>query len=161
MEDLDVSQALPGLYALKGTELGVSEWKLIDQAAIDAFSELTGDAGPIHNDPVEAARVSPFGGTIVQGSFLLACFTSFAKSLDLPQTNVAFRMNYGFDRVRIIAPVPTGRPIRASFVMDDLVARGSHAAVMSMATTVEIEGSETPAVVADWLIYFQMDGTQQ
>ncbi len=156
MGEADIAARLPGLAALKGREIGVSDWKEIDQTAIDAFSALTGDAGPIHNDPEEAAAISPFGGTIVQGFFMLSCLTGFAKSLRLPQEGVAFRLNYGFDRVRLIAPVPTGSRIRGRFTLGDISARGDNAALMTMHATVEAEGLDTPAVVADWLAYLQL-----
>ena len=148
---------LPGLAALRGTELGVSDWKRIDQTAIDGFSALTGDAGPIHNDPREAARIAPFGGTIVQGFMLLGCLTGFAKTLRLPQDGVAFRLNYGFDRVRIIAPVPVDSRIRGRFTLRDLVARGEGAALATFEAVIEIEGGDTPALVADWLTYLRLD----
>lgn len=157
MTEFDVDAALPALAALRGRGVGVSDWKLIDQANIDQFTELTGDGGPIHNDPREAARIAPFGGTIVQGFMLLSLLTGFAKNLDLPQNGVAFRLNYGFDRVRIIAPVPVGSRVRGAFRVRDIVPRGPDAAVLTMEATVEIEGSDRPAVVADWLAYLQLE----
>lgn len=152
----EISQRLPELFALCGQELGVSDWKFIDQAAIDQFSALTGDAGPIHNDPELAKEVAPFGGTIVQGFMMLSCLTGFAKNLRLPQDEVAFRLNYGFDRVRIIAPVPVDSRIRGRFFLADIKPRGDQAALMTMKATVEVEGSDAPAVVADWLGYLQL-----
>ncbi len=151
----EISQRLPELFALCGQEIGVSDWKFIDQAAIDQFSALTGDAGPIHNDPELAKEVAPFGGTIVQGFMMLSCLTGFAKNLNLPQDGVAFRLNYGFDRVRIIAPVPVDSRIRGRFFLADITARGDQAALMTIKATVEVEGSKTPALVADWLGYLQ------
>ncbi len=156
MTGFDIATRLPGLVALRGREIGVSDWKAIDQADVDAFSALTGDAGPIHNDPGEAARISPFGGTIVQGFLMLSCLTGFAKNLGLPQEGVAFRLNYGFDRVRIITPVPTGTRIRGRFRLGGVEARGENAALMTLEATVEAEGLESPALVADWLAYLQL-----
>ena len=157
MSNIDIDQALPELAALRGNELGVSEWRLVDQAQIDRFSELTGDAGPIHNEPDVARQIAPFGGTIVQGFMLLAFLTGFAKNLELPQQGVAFRLNYGFDRVRIIAPVPVNSEVRGHFVLRDIVARGDDAALMTIEAIVEIEGSDRPALVADWLAYLQLE----
>ncbi len=156
LDDTDIVARLPGLAALRGQEIGVSGWKTIDQAAVDAFAALTGDAGPIHNDPDEAARISPFGGTIVQGFLMLSSLTGFAKSLRLPQDGVAFRLNYGFDRVRLIAPVPTGSRIRGRFTLRDITTRGESAALMTMGAIVEAEGLDSPAVVADWLAYLRL-----
>ncbi len=157
MSEANISLLLPGLAALRGQELGVSPWKHVDQDAIDQFSALTGDAGPIHNDPEEAARIAPFGGTIVQGFMMLSFLTGFAKSIKLPQDGVIFRLNYGFDRVRILSPVPVGSSVRGRFELRDLVTKGENAALMTMAATVEVQGSETPALVADWLGYLQLD----
>jgi len=149
---------LARLAALVGTDVGVSEWKTIDQKMIDGFASLTGDDGPIHTDPVEAARIAPFGGTIVQGFMMLSHLTGFAKSLSLPQDGVAFRLNYGFDRVRLITPVPVDSRIRGRFTVAGLENRGPDAALMTLQAQVELEGSDTPAVVADWLAYLQLEG---
>lgn len=153
----DIAAMLPELAALRGKEVGVSDWKLIGQSEIDQFSALTGDGGPIHNDPEEAERIAPFGGTIVQGFLLLSCLTGFAKNLPLPQDGIAFRLNYGFDRVRIIAPVRVGSRVRGRFLMRDLVTRGEGAALMNLEAVVEIENSDKPALVADWLAYLRLD----
>ena len=123
---------------------------------IDAFAGLTGDDGAIHTDPEEAARIAPFGGTIAQGFMLLSHLTGFAKSLSLPQEGVAFRLNYGFDRVRIITPVPVDSRIRGRFTISSIEDRGPNAALLTLQAQVELEGSETPAVVADWLAYLQL-----
>ena len=147
---------LQGLVALVGSEVGVSDWKTIDQSLIDGFAALTGDDGAIHTDPEQAARIAPFGGTIAQGFMLLSHLTGFAKSLRLPQEGVAFRLNYGFDRVRIITPVPVDSRIRGRFTVAGLEERGPDAALMRLRAQVELEGSDTPAVVADWLAYLQL-----
>ena len=112
------TERLADLAALVGPDVGISDWKTIDQEMIDRFAALTGDDGPIHTDPEEAMRVAPFGGTIVQGFMMMSHLTGFAKSLRIPQTGVAFRLNYGFDRVRIITPVPVGSRIRGRFTID-------------------------------------------
>jgi acyl dehydratase len=140
-----------------GTDVGVSDWKLIEQSHIDGFAALTGDDGPIHTDPEEAKRVAPFGGTIAQGFMLLSHLTGFAKSLSLPQDGIAFRLNYGFDRVRIITPVPVDSRIRGRFTVASLEDRGPDAALLRLTAQVELEGSDNPAVVADWLAYLQLE----
>ena len=145
------------LAALIGTDVGVSDWKLIDQELIDGFAAMTGDDGPIHTDPEEAKRVAPFGGTIVQGFMMLSHLTGFAKSLDLPQDNVAFRLNYGFDRVRIITPVPVNSRIRGRFTVDGLEDKADNAALLTLKAQVEVDGYDQPAIVADWLAYLQLE----
>lgn len=151
------TERLHRLAALVGTEVGVSEWKQITQDHIDRFAALTGDDGPIHTDPVRASEVAPFGGTIVQGFMMLSHLTGFAKSLDLPQDGVAFRLNYGFDRVRIITPVPVDSRIRGRFTVDRLEDRGDRAALLVLTAAVEVDGSDRPAVVADWLAWLELE----
>lgn len=151
------TERLHRLAALAGTEVGVSDWKQLTQDHIDRFAELTGDDGPIHTDPDRAKAVAPFGGTIVQGFMLLSHLTGFAKSLDLPQDSVAFRLNYGFDRVRILTPVPVDSRIRGRFTVDRLENRNETAALLTLTAEVEIEGLERPAVVADWLAWLQLE----
>jgi acyl dehydratase len=87
---------------------------------------------------------------------MLSCLTGFAKSLDLPDDGVVFRLNYGFDRVRIITPVPVDSRIRGRFHMRSLESRGESAALMTLEAVVEIEGTESPALIADWLAYLQL-----
>ena len=154
--NLDIARLLPELFALRGQEVGVSDWKLIDQNSIDQFSELTGDAGPIHNDPELSRQITPFGGTIVQGFMMLSCLTGFAKGLRLPQKAVSYRLNYGFDKVRIINPVPVDSRIRGRFHMRNLEPRGESGALMTLEVVVEVEGTKEPALVAEWLAYLQL-----
>jgi acyl dehydratase len=151
------TERLHRLSALVGTEVGVSDWKQITQDHIDRFAALTGDDGPIHTDPEEARRVAPFGGTIAQGFMMLSHLTGFAKSLDLPQDGVAFRLNYGFDRVRIITPVPVNSRVRGRFTVDRLEDRGDDAALLTFRAEVQVEGSDRPAVVAEWLAWLQLE----
>lgn len=147
---------LSELVALVGTEVGTSDWKLIDQAMIDQFAELTGDGGLIHNEPEEAARVSPFGGTIVQGFMMLSHLSGFARSLQLPEEGVAFRLNYGFDKVRILNPVPVNSRIRGRFTVAGLKDRGPNGALLTLNAAVEIDGDVKPALVAEWLAFLQL-----
>lgn len=151
------TERLHRLAALVGTDVGVSDWKQITQNHIDRFADLTGDDGPIHTDPEQARAVAPFGGTIVQGFMMLGHLTGFAKSLELPQDGVAFRLNYGFDRVRIITPVPVDSRIRGRFTVDRLEDRGDAAALLTLTARVEVEGHERPALVADWLAWLQLE----
>ena len=150
------TERLPDLAALLDTDVGVSGWKHIDQDAIDAFAALTGDDGPIHTDPARAAEIAPFGGTIVQGFLMLSHLTGFAKSLRLPDKGVIFRLNYGFDRVRIITPVPVDSSIRGRFTVAGLTDRGDNGALLTLRAEVEVEGLDRPAVVADWLAFLQL-----
>lgn len=149
-------ERLPGIAALIGQDVGVSDWKLIDQAAVDAFAAVTDDGGPIHNDPVAAAEIAPFGGTILQGFLMLSHLSGFARGVHLPQDGIVFRLNYGFDRVRIITPAPVNSRIRGRFTVADLKDKGDNAALLTFNAQVEIEGSDSPALVADWLAFLQL-----
>lgn len=151
-------QHAAALRAHIGQDLGHSHWVTIDQAKIDAFADLVGDTGWIHTDPERAARETPFGGTIVQGFMLLSHFTQFAKSLELPVSDVAYRMNYGFDRIRVIRPVPVNSRIRGRFQLKDVRDKGDDAIVATLETHVEIDGQPEPAVVAEWLTYIRFAG---
>ena len=90
---------------------------------------------------------------------MLSHLTGFAKSLKIPDRGVAFRLNYGFDRVRIITPVPTGSRIRGRFSVAGLEDRGPDSALLTLKAEVEMEGADKPAVIADWLAYLQMEGS--
>ncbi len=152
-----IAERLPALVDLIGTDIGLSAWKLIDQSMVDAASELTGDAGPIHDDPGETTLIAPFGGTIVQGFLMLSHLTGFARSVAVPDQGVIYRLNYGFDRVRFITPVPTGTRIRGRFALAALAAKGADGALLTMKATIEAEGIDQPAVVADWLAYLALE----
>ena len=138
-----------------GKELGVSGWVHIDQGKIDAHAELTGDDGWIHTDVERAKRESPFGNTIAQGFLLLSHLTQLAKSLDLPVTNIAYRLNYGFDRIRIIRPVLADSRIRAQFQLKDVRSKGDDAVVATLEAKIETDRSDDPALLAEWLTYIR------
>ncbi|MFQ5557793.1 MAG: MaoC/PaaZ C-terminal domain-containing protein [Acidimicrobiales bacterium] len=141
---------------LAGTLVGTSPWQSAGQTTVDAYAELMGDGGPIHNDP-DSAAARAFGGTIVQGSYLLGSMDRMAKQIDLPTSGVAYRLNYGFDRVRIIHPVPTGARFRAHFTVAEVRSKGPDADLVRLETTIEIEGRAEPALVASWLTYFRYE----
>jgi acyl dehydratase len=87
---------------------------------------------------------------------LLSCLTGLAKSLHLPQDNIAYRLNYGFDKVRIIKPVPVNSRIRARFHLKNLQTRGENSALMNLEVIMEVEGTKEPAIVADWLAFLKL-----
>ncbi|HLJ72775.1 MAG TPA: MaoC family dehydratase [Roseiarcus sp.] len=143
------------LIARIGTETGVSRWFLIDQARIDAFADVTEDRQFIHIDP-EAAKATPFGGTIAHGFLTLSMLSALAQdALPRPQ-GVAMGVNYGFEKLRFVAPVPSGRRIRGRFHLLDVVRRGPNEVQMRNKATVEIEGGDKPALVAEWLTLYVM-----
>jgi acyl dehydratase len=133
-----------------GEEIGVSDWLLVDQARIDAFAEVTEDRQFIHVDPEAAAR-TPFGGTVAHGFLTLSLLSRFAEDAMLRPEVVKMGVNYGFERVRFMAPVRAGKRVRARFVLSSFDEKGPGRYQFVHAVTVEIEGEEKPALVADWI----------
>ncbi len=143
--------SIDGLKALVGRELGVSEWHLVDQPRVSGFAEVTEDFQFIHVDP-ERAAATPFGGTIAHGFLPLSMLSVFFMEAVGEISGTAMSMNYGFDSVRFLSPVPTGSLIRGRFLLEDCAERKASQWRLSMKSTVEIEGKETPALVANWLV---------
>jgi acyl dehydratase len=133
-----------------GSEVGVSDWILVDQARIDAFAEVTEDPQFIHIDP-EAAAKTPFGGTIAHGFLTLSLLSRMAADAMLRPEGVKMGVNYGFERVRFMAPVRSGKRIRARFRLDRFEEKRPGQWQFVHNVTVEIEGEEKPALVADWI----------
>ena len=136
---------------LVGQEL-VSPWLSIEQERIDEFARATDDPQWIHTDPV-AAAAGPFGTTIAHGFLTLSLVVPrFAQALP-PLDGYGMTLNYGLNRVRFTSPVPSGARIRGRFRIEDLedVALGVQARV---AVTIELEGQEKPACVAEALFRF-------
>lgn len=133
-----------------GSEVGVSGWIAIDQQAIDAFAEVTQDHQFIHVDPEAAAR-TPFGGTVAHGFLTLSLLSRMAADAMLRPESIKMGVNYGFDRVRFMAPVRSGKRVRGRFRLDSFDEKrpGQYQFVHNV--TVEIEGEEKPALVADWI----------
>src|SRR5665213_2409439 len=119
MDDLSARRriGINELIGLAGTETGVSKWFTIDQKRIDAFAEITEDRQFIHVDP-DAARATPFGGTIAHGFLTLSMFSAFASDA-LPRIDgLAMGVNYGFEKLRFLSPVPAGARIRGRFRLE-------------------------------------------
>lgn len=141
---------LAELKARVATELGVSQWHLIDQDMVDRFADATDDHQYIHVDPVRAAE-TPFGGTIAHG-FLTLSMLSVLLSEVMPRIEGTHTsINYGFDKIRFLTPVKTGSRIRGRFVLKELTERGRGEVLFRNEVTVEIEGGTKPALVAEWL----------
>lgn len=133
-----------------GSEVGVSDWVLVDQARIDAFADVTEDPQFIHVDP-EAAAKTPFGGTVAHGFFTLSLLSRMAADAMLRPEGVKMGVNYGFERVRFMAPVRSGKRIRGRFVLARFEEKRPGQWQFVHEVTVEIEGEEKPALVADWI----------
>jgi acyl dehydratase len=141
------------LAAMERSSLGTSSWLTIDQAMIDAHAEVTGDRDWLHNDPERARRDSPFGTTIAQGSLLLGNLVRFQEQVlrTVDDPAIAYALNYGFDRIRFVTPVPAGSRVRAHFEVGDVHQRDDGAVVIVLDVRYELEGSDRPALVAEWL----------
>ena len=138
------------LQSLIGTEIGVSKWILVDQARIDAFAEITEDRQFIHIDPV-AAKQTPFGGTIAHGFLTLSLASAMSYDAVKPLEGVVMGVNYGFDKLRFLAPVPVGSNVRGRFRLLSAEDKGGGRWLLKQELTVEIEGSDKPALIAEWL----------
>lgn len=138
------------LESLIGQEIGVSRWFEVDQARIDAFADLTEDRQFIHVDPV-AARATPFGGTIAHGFLTLSLASAMSYDAVAPLEGAVMGVNYGFDRLRFLAPVPSGSRVRGRFRLLAAEDKGDGKWLLKHALTIEIEGSDKPALIAEWL----------
>jgi acyl dehydratase len=136
------------LKSLVGQTIGPSEWREVTQADIDTFAELSGDDQWIHVDVERAKAESPFGTTVAHGNLTLSMIDGFRPEL-LESTGFKLGVNYGWNKIRFPAPVPAGSRIRASVeaVSVEDVGGGWHQVTQKW--TVEVEGSEKPACVAE------------
>lgn len=130
----------------------VSEWVAVTQEMIDKFADATGDHQFIHVDP-ERARLTPFGTTIAHGFLTLSLLPQLAaKNPDMPRLDgVRMGVNYGGNKVRFLAPVPSGSNIRGRSKITEFDEKRPGQFQYTTETTVEIEGSEKPAMIAEWI----------
>jgi acyl dehydratase len=147
----DIDAALADMQAQIGTEVGVSNWITVDQAMIDTFGNITQDTQWIHMDPTRAAAESPFGAPIAHGFLTLSLASRFVYDCFTPPPGQAMGINYGFNKLRFLAPVPAGARVRGRFILNSVVKRSETALLRETGLTIEIEGQDTPALVADWL----------
>jgi acyl dehydratase len=142
--------SLDDIRARVGSEIGVSEWILVDQQRIGAFADTTDDRQFIHVDP-EAAAQTPFGGTIAHGFLSLSLLSRMAADVMQVPDTTKMAVNYGLDRVRFIAPVRAGSRVRGRFTLDAVEDKAPGQLLLRHIVTVEIEGSDKPALTAQWL----------
>jgi acyl dehydratase len=133
-----------------GAEIGVSDWLIVDQAAIDAFAEVTQDHQFIHTDP-EAAAATPFGGTVAHGFLTLSLLSRMAADVMLVPESLRMAVNYGFERVRFIAPVRSGSRVRGRFTLASADEKRPGQWQFVHHVTVEIDGEDKPALTAEWI----------
>ena len=138
------------IKAKVGDEVGMSSWIMIDQARIDSFAQVTEDHQFIHVDP-EAAAKTPFGGTVAHGFLTLSLLSRMAEQAMLRPENIRMGVNYGFEKVRFIAPVRSGKRVRGRFLLKQFEEKRPGQWQFMHEVTVEIEGEEKPALIADWI----------
>jgi acyl dehydratase len=134
--------------AMVGKTIGPCEWRTVTQAEIDDFARLSGDDQWIHVDVERAKRESPFGQTIAHGNLTLSLIDGMRLDL-LQSTGFKLGVNYGWNKVRFPAPVPAGSRVRATAEVVEVEEVGGGWWQIVTRFTVEVEGSEKPACVAD------------
>ncbi|WP_167200202.1 MaoC family dehydratase [Brevibacterium pigmentatum] len=132
--------------SLIGQELGTSEWLTMDQDAINTFADVTGDHQWIHVDEARAAE-GPYGATIVHGFFTLALIPKFSSEVFTIE-GVSIRVNYGLNKVRFLQPVVVGSRLRGKVEVKDVI-RGDKGTQVILQQTIEIDGQERPACIAE------------
>ncbi|CRL50380.1 MULTISPECIES: MaoC family dehydratase [Pseudomonas] len=133
-----------------GKELGRSEWLTIDQERINLFAEATGDYQFIHVDPVKAAQ-TPFGSTIAHGFLSLSLIPKLIEDILILPQGAKMVVNYGLDSVRFIQPVKVDSKVRLKVDLSDATEKKPGQWLLKAICTLEIEGSEKPAYIAESL----------
>lgn len=139
---------LEDLAGRVGEVIGTSRWFTIDQRRIDRFADTTEDHQFIHVDP-EAAKATPFGQTIAHGFLTVSMLAPMMSGLDKPDTKMS--VNYGFNKLRFLSPVKSGQRIRGSFKLLELVEKRPGQWQQTVEATIEIEGEDKPALLAEWI----------
>jgi acyl dehydratase len=137
-----------------GREVGVSAWITVDQRMIDRFAECTGDRQWIHVDVARAKRESPFGAPVAHGYLTLSLVAVMGYDIGMMPEGVAESINYGLDRVRFLAPVRAGSRVRLRSVLLAFDEKAPGRYLAKWRQTVEIEGEEKPALIAETLVMF-------
>ena len=149
MSNPRVINGLDELRSLTGQEVGVSDWMPVTQDMIDRFAEVSGDHQWIHVDVERARRETPFGSTIAHGFLTVSLLSELSRRTMEVRGDYKMRINYGFNKLRFVSPVPAGARIRARFAPQKVTDNE-----VTWSVTVEVEGREKPALVAEWLSRF-------
>jgi len=141
-----VINGLDELRSLTGQEIGVSDWTPVTQDMINRFADVTGDHQWIHVDVERARRETPFGSTIAHGFLTVSLLAELSRQTIEVRGDFKMRINYGFNKLRFVSPVPAGSRIRARFTPQKVTDNE-----VTWLVTVEVEGRDKPALVAEWL----------
>lgn len=137
-----------------GQHLGTSDWLTVTQEMIDKFADATGDHQFIHVDPVRAAQ-TPFGGTIAHGFLSLSLMPVLTQMTDMPRAEgIKMGVNYGGNKTRFLAPVRSGKRVRGHFKLLELDEKRPGQWQQTVEYTLEIEGEDKPALIAEWVSQF-------
>lgn len=148
-----VMETILSLHEFAGREIAVTDWLIMTQERIDRFAEATGDQQWIHVDRERAQRESPYGSTIAHGFLTLSLLSHFMKQAIQFRSGVWMAVNYGLNRVRFPAPVRAGANIRARIGLLSLE-EVSDALQAVFSVTIEIENSDKPCCVAEWVVRY-------
>tara|TARA_B110001454_G_scaffold214072_1_gene233298 strand:+ start:114 stop:572 length:459 start_codon:yes stop_codon:yes gene_type:complete len=146
-------QSIPKNEMIKavGMKLGPSEWLEVSQQRINEFANCTDDHQFIHVDE-EKAKETPFGGTIAHGFLTLSLLAKFSEEIAITPENTVMGMNYGFDKIRFLAPVRSGKRVRMVGEVLNVDRKDENRFLTKISATIEIEGGDTPALVGEFLL---------
>jgi acyl dehydratase len=147
--------SLSAYQDMVGREVGVSSWHLVDQGRINIYADVIEDHQFIHVDPARASE-TPFGTTVAHGFLTMSLMSIMSYEVMPVIEGTTMGVNYGFDKLRFISPVRSGSRVRGRFTLAEARLRKPTELLSRTEVSVEIEGEEKPALVADWLglIYF-------
>ena len=148
---MKVITSIDDAVATVGQELGVSDWKEIDQKRIDAFADVTEDHQWIHIDAERAKTESPYGTTIAHGFLTLSMIPALSKD-NMRVENALMAINYGLNKVRFLSAVPSGGRIRVRSELVDAAKVNDNTVNLTVRQTIELDGSDKPAAVADTIV---------
>lgn len=137
--------------ALVGRELGVSDWLTIDQQRINDFADVTGDHQWIHVDVERAKAESPYGAPIAHGFLTLSLVPALSKD-NFRLQNAKLALNYGLNKVRFLSGVPVDSRVRVRSELADVAVKGDSTADLTVKHTIEIDGVDKPAAVAEMIV---------
>jgi len=143
------------LKTMIGQDNGTSDWVLIDQAKVNLFADATDDHQWIHVD-VENAKKGPFGGTIAHGFLILPLTALFGSSSKYLPESMKMVLNYGLNKVRFINPVPVGSRVRSKMIISGVEEKDGGRLLVTTTHTIEIEGQDKPACIAETLAMFML-----
>ena len=133
-----------------GKEVGTSKWFTVTQAQIDCFADATHDHQFIHVYPSKA-KATPFGGTIAHGFLSLSLLSAISYEAGIALENLKMGLNYGFEKIRFLSPVKVDSKVRGKMVLGAITEKRPGQYLFTWDVTVEIEGSDKPALTAQWL----------